>query len=45
MIAAVHEALHLIESQLLVDEVKRQIDRSQSLLEQLEAVREARKFS
>jgi len=44
-LAAVHEALDFIESQLLVDELKRQIDRSRSLLEQLEAVREARKFS
>jgi hypothetical protein len=44
-LAAVHEALDLIESQLLVDELKRQIDRTQALLQQLEAVREARKFS
>jgi hypothetical protein len=43
-LAAVHEALDLIESELLVDEVKRQVDRSQRLLEQLVAAREAHRF-
>jgi hypothetical protein len=44
-LAAVHASLDFIESELLVDELKRQLDRSRSLREQLVAAREARKSS
>jgi hypothetical protein len=44
-VAAIHASLDLIDRQLLVDEVKRQLDRSQSLREQMIATREARKSS
>jgi hypothetical protein len=40
---AIHSYLDFIESKLLVKEVRSKIDRSQSLLDQLEAVREARR--
>jgi hypothetical protein len=42
-LAAIHSALDFIESELLVKEVRSKIDRSQSLLDQLVAVREARR--
>jgi hypothetical protein len=41
---AIHHHLNFIESELLVNEVRSRIDRSQSLLDQLEAVREARRW-
>jgi hypothetical protein len=40
---AIHSYLDFLESELLVKEVRSKIDRSQSLLDQLEAVREARR--
>ncbi len=44
-LAAVHASLDFIESELLVDQVKRQIDRSRFLRQQVVAAREARKSS
>jgi len=41
---AIHSYLDFIESELLVKEVRSRIDRSQSLLDQLEAVREAKRW-
>jgi hypothetical protein len=40
---AVHSSLDFIESELLVKEVRSKIDRSQSLHDQLVAVRETRR--
>ena len=42
-LAAVHEALDLIESELLVKEVRSRLDRSRFLREQLATARERRK--
>ena len=44
-LAAIHASLDFIESELLVADVKRQLDRSRVLREQLIAAREARKSS
>ena len=42
-LAAIHESLDLIESELLVKEVRSRLDRSRFLREQLAAAREDRR--